>query len=50
MSVSHKLVLHGGESMIEQQLDLEELDLDLYRNARELFQPPGARGVYGGIK
>ena len=49
MSVDYKVVLHGGESLIEQKLDLEVLDLDLYRNATSVRQPRGARGVYGGI-
>ena len=49
MSVKRKVVLHGGESLIEQKLDLEELDLDLYRNTEQLWQPRGSRGVYGGV-
>ena len=49
MSIQRKVVLHGGESLVEQNLDIEVLDLDLYRNAVDLVQPRGARGVYGGI-
>lgn len=35
-------------SMIEKNLELEELDYDIYRSARELWRPKNARGIFGG--
>ncbi|KAJ3320269.1 Acyl-CoA thioesterase 8 [Boothiomyces sp. JEL0866] len=36
-----------SETVIEKTLDLEKLDLNLYRS-KTLFKPIGARGVFGG--
>lgn len=33
---------------IQRNLQLEQLDTDLYRNARELWRPRNARGIFGG--
>ncbi|BFZ54833.1 acyl-CoA thioesterase [Savitreella phatthalungensis] len=35
-------------SMIESNLELEELDYDIYRSAKQLWRPAGARGIFGG--
>ncbi|CCG83663.1 Putative uncharacterized protein [Taphrina deformans PYCC 5710] len=35
-------------SPIEKNLELEELDYDIYRSARELWRPKHARGIFGG--
>ena len=35
-------------SMIESNLELEELDYDIYRSARKLWRPKNARGIFGG--
>lgn len=35
-------------SPIERNLELEELDYDIYRSARELWRPKNARGIFGG--
>lgn len=35
-------------SPIEENLELEELDFDLYRSACELWRPKHARGIFGG--
>lgn len=36
------------QAPIQRNLQLEQLDTDLYRNARELWRPRNARGIFGG--
>ena len=38
----------GNLSPIESNLELEELDYDIYRSVKELWRPRNARGIFGG--
>ncbi|KAK9469461.1 thioesterase-like superfamily-domain-containing protein [Lipomyces arxii] len=40
--------MSAENSPIEELLELEELDLDLFRSAQPLYKPKGARGLFGG--
>jgi acyl-CoA thioesterase 8 len=33
---------------IEENLELNEIDINLYQSAKPLWHPPGARGIFGG--
>ena len=47
--MSRKLAFAEENGTIEQLLNVEELDACLFRSASKLWQPEGARGVFGGI-
>lgn len=35
-------------SLLEKELHIEEIDINLYRSAKELWRPIGQRGIFGG--
>ena len=37
-----------SSNFVEDSLALELIDVNLYRSAKQLWHPPGARGIFGG--
>jgi acyl-CoA thioesterase 8 len=37
-----------SNNFVEDSLALELIDTNLYRSTKPLWQPPGARGIFGG--
>ena len=37
-----------AHNLVEESLALELIDTNLYRSTKPLWQPPGARGIFGG--
>eukprot|EP00158_Paraphelidium_tribonemae_P003566 Partr_v1_DN26230_c1_g4_i3_m48220 putative Acyl-CoA thioesterase len=47
----HKLLMTTQpplQTLIEKALDIEEIEVDLYVCRKDLWKPPGGRGVFGG--
>jgi len=40
--------MSSSASLVEELLELELIDTNLYRNKQPLWHPPGARGIFGG--